>query len=68
MYVHVIMHIMHDHPIVSACTGCTKMDGDELQAFFELAKSTVTFVKQCYEDYDQDIKEDAVDLVEEVLQ
>ena len=44
-------------------------DSDELQAFFELAESTVTFVKQCYEeDYDQDIKEDVVDLVEEVLQ
>ena len=44
-------------------------DVNEVQSFFELAESTITYVKQCYEeDYEQDIKDDVVDLVEEVLQ
>ena len=43
-------------------------DASELQAFFELTESTVTFVRQCYEeDYEQDVKGDVVNLLEEVL-
>ena len=43
-------------------------DVNELQAFFELAESTVTYVRQCYEeDFEQDLKDDVVDLLEEVL-
>ena len=38
---------------------------NELQAFFELAES---YVRQCYEeDFEQDLKDDVVDLLEEVL-
>ena len=41
---------------------------NELQAFFELADSTVTYVRQCYEEnYEQDVKDDVVDLLEEVI-
>ena len=42
---------------------------EELEAFFELAESTVTYVKQCYEEGSgQDIKDDVLDLIEQVLQ
>ena len=41
---------------------------EELEAFFDLAESTVTYIKQCYEEgLDQDIKDDVLDLVEQVL-
>ena len=42
---------------------------NELEAFFELAESTVTYVKHCYEEgLDEDIKADILDLIEQVLQ
>ena len=41
---------------------------EELEAFFELAESTVTYVKHCYEEgLDQDTKDDVLDLTEQVL-
>ena len=41
------------------------MSEEELPLFFELADSTVTYVKHCF---DQDIKDDVADLLEHVLQ
>ena len=41
----------------------------ELEAFFEIAEATVTYVKHCYvEELDQDTKDDVLDLIEQVLQ
>ena len=43
--------------------------GDELEAFFDLAESFVTYVKHCYEEeMDQGIKEDVADAIEQVFQ
>ena len=40
----------------------------EVDAFLELAESTVSFLKYCYEeDVDQNIKDDAIDFSEQVL-
>ena len=42
---------------------------EELEAFFDLAESTVTYIKHCYEEgLDQDIKDNVLDLIEQVLQ
>lgn len=45
-------------------------DLDEVEAFFELAESTVIYVKHCYESEgsSQDSKDDVLDLIEQVLQ
>ena len=41
----------------------------ELEALYELVESTVTYIKQCYEKgLDEDIKDDVLDLIEQVLQ
>ena len=41
----------------------------ELDTFFELAESTVTYAKHCYEEgLDGNIKADVLDLIEQVLQ
>ena len=63
------VRIMSMNPLLDFLLKLEQMaDASELQAFFELAESTVTFVRQCYEeDYEQDIKDDVVDLLEEVL-
>ena len=38
---------------------------NELEAFFELAESTITYVKHCSEEgLDEDIKADVLDLIE----
>lgn len=42
---------------------------DELEALFELAECTITYVHHCYEEgLDEDIKTDVLDLLEQVLQ
>ena len=56
------MYILMLHGSLSCVLGAVRMS-DELEAFFELAESTITYVHHCYEEgLDEDIKADDLDL------
>ena len=48
---------------------CCSIMNDDVEAFFDLAESFVTYVKHCYEEeMDQGIKDDVADAIEQVFQ